>query len=389
MKKSILLARPKEAIKNTISCENFRDTHTLMSNDLRVEKLMDNVNNNSIKPKRRIRYKGTHPRHFDEKYKELNFESYPSEVEKVIKSGKTPAGTHRPVCVNEVIDVLKPMSGQIGVDATLGFGGHAEELLKRISPNGRLFALDIDPVEIARTEKRLRSMGFSDRELVIKRSNFAGMFKLLKEAGGGFDFILADLGVSSMQLDNPARGFTFKREGPLDLRLNPERGRTASALIRSLEEKQLEALFIENSDEPCAKQIAQAVFKNRNKINTTTELANAIARALGNKSFRDGDNMIKDSIRRVFQALRIEVNEEFSVLEQFLRNLPFCLKTQGRVAILSFHPGEDNRIVDSFEQGRIAGLYADISSIPIRPSAKEQSSNPRSQSARLRWAIKN
>ncbi|MCK4994266.1 MAG: 16S rRNA (cytosine(1402)-N(4))-methyltransferase RsmH [Candidatus Omnitrophica bacterium] len=350
---------------------------------------MDNVNNNSIKPKRRIRYKGTHPRHFDEKYKELNFESYPSEVEKVIKSGKTPAGTHRPVCVNEVIDVLKPMSGQIGVDATLGFGGHAEELLKRISPNGRLFALDIDPVEIARTEKRLRSMGFSDRELVIKRSNFAGMFKLLKEAGGGFDFILADLGVSSMQLDNPARGFTFKREGPLDLRLNPERGRTASALIRSLEEKQLEALFIENSDEPCAKQIAQAVFKNRNKINTTTELANAIARALGNKSFRDGDNMIKDSIRRVFQALRIEVNEEFSVLEQFLRNLPFCLKTQGRVAILSFHPGEDNRIVDSFEQGRIAGLYADISSIPIRPSAKEQSSNPRSQSARLRWAIKN
>ncbi|MFH1094506.1 MAG: 16S rRNA (cytosine(1402)-N(4))-methyltransferase RsmH [Candidatus Omnitrophota bacterium] len=349
---------------------------------------MDNVNNDPIKPKRRIRYKGTHPCHFDEKYKELNFEKYPTEVEKVIQAGKTPAGTHRPICVKEVLDVLKPMPGQIGMDATLGFGGHAVELLKKIIPNGRLFALDVDPLELARTEKRLRSMGFNDKELIIKRSNFAGMFKLLDEAGGGFDFILADLGVSSMQLDNPARGFTFKREGPLDLRLNPERGQSAAELIRSLDEKQLEKLFVENSDEPCARPIARAVFKNRNKINTTTGLANVIAYGLGDKSYLDRTSAVKDSIRRVFQALRIKVNDEFSVLEQFLRNLPFCLKTQGRAAILSFHPGEDNRVVDFFEQGRSAGLYADISSKPLRPSAREQSSNPRSQSARLRWAIK-
>ncbi len=355
---------------------------------LTVEMLMDNVNNDPVKPKRRIRYKGTHPRHFEEKYKELNFEKYPSDVDKVIQAGKTPAGTHRPVCVNEVLDILKPSPGQIGLDATLGFGGHAVELLKKIIPNGRLFALDVDPLELARTEKRLRAMGFSDKELVIKRSNFAGMFKLLDEAGGSFDFVLADLGVSSMQLDNPARGFTFKREGPLDLQLNPERGRSAVVLIRSLDEKQLEKVFFENSDEPCARPIALAVFKNRNKINTTTDLANVIAYALGKKSCLDCGSAITDSIRRVFQALRIEVNDEFSVLEQFLRNLPFCLKPQGRVAILSFHSGEDNRVVNFFEQGLSVGLYSDISRKPLHPSAREQYSNPRSKSAILRWAIK-
>ena len=349
---------------------------------------MDNVNNDSGKPKRRVRYKGASPRHFEEKYKELNFEKYASDVEKVIQSGKTPAGTHRPICVNEVLDILKPSPGQIGLDATLGFGGHAVELLKKIIPNGRLFALDVDSVELARTEKRLRSMGFSNKELIIKRSNFAGMFKLLGEAGGSFDFILADLGVSSMQLDNPARGFTFKREGPLDLRLNPARGQPAAVLIRSLDEKQMEKLFIENSDEPCARPIARAVFKNRNKINTTTGLANVIAYALGKKSCLDCGSAITDSIRRVFQALRIEVNDEFSVLEHFLRNLPFCLKAQGHVAILSFHSGEDNRVADSFEQGLSVVLYTDISRKPLRPSAREQYSNPRSKSAKLRWAIK-
>jgi len=185
---------------------------------------MNDLNSDPIKPKRRVRYKGAHPRNFSEKYKELNFEKYPEDVDKIILSGKTLAGTHRPICVDEVIDVLKPMPEQIGLDVTLGFGGHSLELLKRIMPDGRLFALDIDHLELARTQKRLRAMGFSERELIIKHSNFAGMYKLLGEVGGGFDFIFADLGVSSMQLDNPARGFTFKREGPLDLRFNPERG---------------------------------------------------------------------------------------------------------------------------------------------------------------------
>jgi 16S rRNA (cytosine1402-N4)-methyltransferase len=342
-----------------------------------------------FKPQRRIRYKGKYPRKFEEKYKELNFEQYSADVEKVIQGGKTPAGTHRPICVGEVLDILKPSPGQIGLDSTLGFGGHALELLNRITPGGRLFALDVDPLEIGRTEKRLRSLGFGKEELIIKLGNFAGMSKLLAEAGGSFDFILADLGLSSMQLDNPERGFTFKREGPLDLRFNPKRGQSALELIRSLDAEQLKQLFIQNSDEPCARRIARAVFKNRDKISTTTGLAEVIAVALGAQSHLDCGSDIKDSIRRVFQALRIEVNDEFSMLEQFLRTLPFCLKDQGRAVILTFHSGEDNRVMEFFEQGFSAGWYSKISRKPLVPSAREKYSNPRSKSARLRWAIKN
>ena len=232
---------------------------------------MNNIANDSPKPNRRIRYKGTHPRYFEEKYKELNFEKYIPDMQKIIESGKTPAGTHRPVCVNEILAILKPSPGQIGLDATLGFGGHTIELLKKITPGGQLFGLEIDSLELARTEKRLQSLGFSDKELVTKCINFAGMFKLLHEAGGGFDFVLADLGMSSMQLDNPKRGFTFKHEGPLDLRFNPKRGQSAESLIKTLSEEQLEKIFIDNSDEPYAWLIAQAIFKNKNK---STQLQN-------------------------------------------------------------------------------------------------------------------
>ncbi|MCP4653562.1 MAG: 16S rRNA (cytosine(1402)-N(4))-methyltransferase RsmH [Candidatus Omnitrophica bacterium] len=343
------------------------------------------ASNDSQQPKRRFRYKGTHPRHFDEKYKELNFEKYSEDVEKIIESGKTPAGTHRPICVSEILDILKPLPGQVGIDATLGFGGHALELLKKISPNGRLFALDVDPIEIKRTEKRLRAMGFSNKELTVKLSNFIGMSKLLNETEGGFDFVLADLGVSSMQLDNPARGFTFKYQGPLDLRFNPDRGQPATALLRSLDEEQLKRLLSDNSNEPFARRIARAIFRNRDKINTTTDLAEVIKSTLNNKAYGD---TLTDSIRRTFQALRIEVNHEFSVLEQFLRTLPFCLKSKGRVAILTFHSGEDKRVMDFFKQGLDSGDYSDISHEPTCPSANEQYSNPRSKSAMLRWAIK-
>lgn len=355
---------------------------------VKIEIFMDDANKDSVKPKRRIRYKGKYPRRFEEKYKELNSEKYSSDVEKVIQSGKTPAGTHRPVCVNEVLGILKPCPGQVGLDSTLGFGGHTVELLKKIMPNGRLFAIDVDPLEIVWTEKRLRVMGYSDKELIIKCGNFAGISKLLNDAGGGFDFVLADLGVSSMQLDNPLRGFTFKREGPLDLRFNPKNGQSAVDLIRVSDKKQLEKMFFENSDEPYARLISSAVFKNRNKINTTKDLADVIVSALNKKSSLDYEIEIKKSICRVFQALRIEVNDEFSVLEQLLRNLPFCLKPKGRVAILSFHSVEDNRVMNFFEQGLREGFYSDISREPTRPSAKERYSNPRSKSALLRWAVK-
>jgi len=339
------------------------------------------------KRKRRVRYKGKHPRRFDEKYKELNPEKYADDIEKIIRSGKTPAGMHRSICVKEVLEVLDPKPGQTGLDATLGFGGHAEEFLRRISPGGRLFGIDIDPIELTRTASRLRAMGFTDKELILRQINFAGIPKMLAEAGGGFDFILADLGVSSMQLDNPARGFTFKWEGPLDLRFNPQRGQPASALIKSISEKALEKILFVNSDETHAKTIAAAIHKNCNKISTTKTLADIVKEALAFIKPAGSPGEITTSIRRTFQALRIEVNDEFSALEQFLRNLPICLKPNGRAAILTFHSGEDNRVIKSFREGLEAGIYSDICREPIRPTPKECFDNPRSKSAILRWAI--
>ncbi len=340
------------------------------------------------KRKRRVRYKGKHPRRFDEKYKELNPEKYAHDIEKIIKSGKTPAGMHRSICVKEILEVLDPKPGQIGLDATLGFGGHTEELLRRVMPGGRIFGIDIDPIELARTSARLRALGFTDKEFIFRQINFAGIHKMLTDTGGGFDFILADLGVSSMQLDNPARGFTYKWEGPLDLRFNPQRGQPASALIRAVSEKALEKILFANSDEPHAKIIARTVHNNCHKISTTKALADAVKKALSFIKPAVSPAEITRSIRRTFQALRIEINDEFSALEQFLRNLPICLKPDGRVAILTFHSGEDDRVIKFFKEGLESGAYSDICREPIRPTPEECFDNSRSRSAILRWAIR-
>jgi 16S rRNA (cytosine1402-N4)-methyltransferase len=338
--------------------------------------------------KRRVRYRGTHPRHFKEKYKELDPEKYAGDLEKIIESGKTPAGMHRSILVKEVLDVLCLKPGMIGLDATLGYGGHAREMLEQIRPHGKLFALDVDPLEIERTESRLRKLGYTENELVVRRLNFAGVPKLLRDVEGGFDFILADLGVSSMQLDNPERGFTFKAKGPLDLRLNPERGQTAAAFIQSASVEVLEKILRENSDEHHAAVIAKAIFENKNLSTTTTNLANVIRRDL-TKRYSDIDEKdIVRSLQRTFQALRIQVNEEFSALEQFLRNLPLVLKAKGRVAILSFHSGEDNRVAESFKQGLESGVYESVSETPIQPGREECYDNPRAKSALLRWAVR-
>ncbi len=284
--------------------------------------------------------------------------------------------------------MLRPEPGQTGLDATLGFGGHAQELLSRIIPGGRLFGIDVDPIEIVRTEARLRGLGFSEKELIVRRINFAGIPKLLMDAGGGFDFILADLGVSSMQLDNPSRGFSFKVEGPLDLRFNPNRGQPASALLRSISEKDLEEILRVHSDEPHARAIAKVLYRIREEVFTTTVLAEAVRKALSRVSLSNPEEEVTRSIRRTFQALRIAVNDEFSALDQFLRNLPFCLKPEGRVAILTFHSGEDDRVVRSFKEGSEAGIYADWGREPIRATSQERYDNPRSKSAVLRWATR-
>ena len=334
---------------------------------------------------RRIRYQGTHPRRFEDKYKELNAEGNPAELEKVRERGHTPAGTHRPICVEEILSILAPKPGELALDATLGYGGHAQAILGRLLPSGRLFGLDVDPLELPRTEARLRGLGFTEEQLVIRRMNFAGLPALLPESGR-FDLILADLGVSSMQIDNPARGFTYKADGPLDLRLNPRRGKPASALLEALPEADLAELLSTLSDEPHAELIARALHGL--PAATTRQVAERVRQALADQFAEDvWQQEMRKSLQRTFQALRIAVNDELGVLEQFLAFLPMALKPGGRVAILTFHSGEDRRVKKAFQQGQRDGLYAGIAQDPIRPSALERRGNPRSSSAKLRWAM--
>ena len=323
------------------------------------------------KPKRRPRYPGRNPRHFAEKYKEHSPDRYPVDVAKVIDAGKTPAGTHRPIMVREILEVLAPKPGDFAVDCTLGYGGHAQALLAAIQPGGRMIGLDVDPIELPKTELRLRTLGFGPDRFTAIQSNFAGVAKLLPEPA---DMLLADLGLSSMQIDNPERGFTYKHDGPLDLRMNPRKGQPASALLAGLDPSGLSELLADNSDEPDADRLARAILHA--PATTTLQLAAAVRKAGGDE----------DSIRRVFQALRIAVNDEFGALQAFLRNLPFCLKPGGRVAVLTFHSGEDRRVKKSFKAFEAEGVFADIARDVIRASPEERRANPRSSSAKLRWA---
>jgi 16S rRNA (cytosine1402-N4)-methyltransferase len=347
---------------------------------------------NDLEPQhvRRVRYKGKNPRTFAEKYKEHNPESYAADMEKVIQRGQTPAGTHRPICVTEIMLALRVAPGHVGVDATLGYGGHSVEILKRIQPGGRLYALDVDSIELPRTEARLRALGYGPETLTIRQMNFAGIAKIAAESGP-LNFVLADLGVSSMQIDTPARGFSYKTEGPLDLRLNSARGKPAAEFLLGLNKSDLEDLLIENSDEPHARQIAEAVhakIHTGDHIQTTSQLRNTIADALGFLPMQERMDEIKKSCQRSFQALRIAVNNEFVVLDQFLAQLPHVLAPGGRVAILSFHSGEDRRVKQSFRELFRAGIYREVAPDPIRASAEECRSNSRASSAKLRWAIK-
>jgi 16S rRNA (cytosine1402-N4)-methyltransferase len=339
--------------------------------------------------RRRVRYRGTHPRRFDQKYKEHNPVRYADDVQKIMDGGKTPAGTHRPVCEREIMEVLAPQPGEIGVDATLGYGGHALQVARALLPNGRLYGLDVDPIELPKTEARLRAAGIPGVALVVRRTNFAGLPQLLAEEGlAGVDFVLADLGVSSMQLDDPARGFSYKLDGPLDLRMNPGRGQPAAALLARLGEQELAALLEENGDEPRAEIVARAICRAQaeSPILRTGRLARAIHESLS-ATVRSKED-IDAAIRRSFQALRIAVNDEFSALETFLRHLPACLKTGGRAAILTFHSGEDRRVKGSFRDGARNGTYSSVAREVIRPGAEEVRANPRAASAKLRWAIR-
>jgi 16S rRNA (cytosine1402-N4)-methyltransferase len=341
------------------------------------------------KPRRRARYAGKNPRHFHEKYKEHAPGRYPEEVAKVLAAGRTPAGTHRPIMMREILEVLAPWPGAIAVDCTLGYGGHAHELLKAVQPGGRLLGIDADPIELSRTEARLRALGFGPEILVTRRMNFAGLTRCIAEfAPDGVDLVLADLGLSSMQIDDPSRGFTFKADGPLDMRMNPSRGRTAADLLSQIDETSLARLLAEFADEPRSLELARAILvaHTQGPITTTRSLAAVVRETVGrhNQGFAGSAD---DSVRRMFQALRIAVNDELGSLSALLRALPKCLRQGGRVAILSFHSGEDRLVKAAFKAGLADGTYSMIATKVIRASAEEKRENPRARAAKLRFAI--
>lgn len=346
------------------------------------------------KHQRRVRYKGTHPRNYKEKYKELQPEKYADTVQKVIRKGGTPAGMHISICVKEILEFLQIQPGQKGLDATLGYGGHTgkmlQELTKEQNSAGHLYALDIDPIEIVKTEGRLRNMGYGPEILTILQMNFADIDQVAAKYGK-MDFVLADLGVSSMQIDNPERGFSYKTEGPLDLRLNPEKGISAAERLRTIDQDELKGMLIENADEPYAEEIARAIVQKRKKggaIETTTQLKNVIEEALAFLPTAEKKEGVKKSCQRTFQALRIDVNNEYEVLYSFLEKLPELLAPGGKAAILTFHSGEDRLVKKSFQRLYKEGIYSDFSKEVIRPSAEECFQNSRAKSTKMRWAIR-
>jgi 16S rRNA (cytosine1402-N4)-methyltransferase len=331
------------------------------------------------RPPRRKRYRGKNPRRFEEKYKEHDPARYAETVAKVIASGKTPAGSHVPILMDECLEALGLRPGMTGVDCTLGYGGHALQILESITPGGKLTGLDQDPVELPKTEHRLRQMGFGDASFEAVRSNYAGIAKVL--AGKPVDFIFADLGCSSMQFDDPARGFSFKHAGPLDMRMNPNRGLSAAEWLARVTPEKLAFALHDHADEPRAESLAAALAGKH--FSSTLELAEAVRNAV-----RADEEELDLTVRRVFQAIRIAVNEEFVALDAFLRVMPNCLKPGGRVAILTFHSGEDRRVKKAFQAGLRDGVFAETSEGVITAGPEERRLNPRSAPAKLRWALR-
>ena len=297
---------------------------------------------------------------------------------------------HISIMVNEILDFLKIQPGETGFDATLGYGGHTKAMLQCLKGQGHIYATDVDPEESARTRKRLEEAGFGEDILTIRLQNFCTIDEIAKEAGG-FDFILADLGVSSMQIDNPKRGFSFKVDGPLDLRLNQEAGISAAERLAAITKDELAGMLYENSDEPYCEELAKAItdeIRKGNRIDTTTKLRNIIEKTLDFLPEKEKKDTIKKTCQRTFQAHRIDVNREFEVLYEFMEKLPDALKPGGRAAILTFHSGEDKLVKKALKEGYRAGIYADYAKDVIRPSAQECAQNGRARSTKMRWAIK-
>lgn len=287
----------------------------------------------------------------------------------------------------EVLECLRPQPGEIAVDCTLGWGGHARRILESVLPGGKVIGIDVDPIELPRTEARLRAAGYGPDVFSARQENFSNLSQTLAAEGlAQADVILADLGVSSMQFDNPDRGFSYKGVGPLDMRMNPQSGESAAALIARSTADDLARLLDENADEPHAHVIARLL---KAQPIETTHAADRVLRAGLSASVPDITKAaLKMSIRRTFQALRIAVNHELSALDALLAAMPRCLAPRGRAAIITFHSGEDRRVKKAFQAGRRAGLYAGIATRVVRSAKEETFSNRRASAAKLRWAVR-
>ena len=343
--------------------------------------------------RRRARYPGTHPRRFEERYKERDAAKYPEMAEHVRAQGRTPAGTHVPILVEEVLEVLAPRPGEVVADLTLGHGGHARALLARVGPTGRLVALDHDEAALRATRATLEAEGLAARAS-FHAVHFGAIPEVLAREGlDGCDVALADLGLSSMQIDDPSRGFSYRHDGPLDMRMDPRRSRTAAAVLAAIPEADLAGALARYGDEPDAERIARAVVAARESapIESTARLAEIVLAARGTtpaawkERARESPGEAHPAAR-TFQALRILVNDEMAGLERLLRVLPWCLRPGGRVAFLSFHSGEDRRVKRAFREGLAAGLYEAVSDEVVRASPAEVGRNPRAAPAKLRWA---
>lgn len=317
--------------------------------------------------------------------------------------GRTPAGAHVPVLVDEVLETLRPQPGEVVADCTLGNGGHAAVLLERIGLTGRLIGMDVDAGQLRRTAGRLGGTIYVDGSsgratdpprISLHRCHFGGLGKVLGREGlDGFDIVLADLGVSSMQVDDPSRGFSYKYDGPLDMRMDDRLTRTAADLLGSMSVEELSNALEALADEPDHVRIARAIVERRRvePITRTRQLARLILTAKGRRPCAAGRPVMVSSperhpVARTFQALRMMVNDEMGGLEQFLRTAPYCLRGGGRIGVISFHSGEHRRVERAFDDAAHTGTFASVSAQPIRPAPGEVRDNPRSRSAQLRWA---
>ncbi len=292
---------------------------------------------------------------------------------------------HIPVLLNDVLEALAPRPGQVVVDCTVGLAGHSAELLRRISPGGRLIAIDFDPANISIARARLESVGGT---FEIYHNNFAGLPAVLGQAGvAQVDGVLADVGVASTQIDDPARGFSYRRPGPLDMRMDSTRGQPASAIINKISERELAEALLQLGDETDAPAIAKLVVQRRARtpITTTEQLCAIVCEARDFTLVRAAGAKLHPAAR-TFQALRILVNRELANLDRLLAVLPQCLKPGGVAAIISFHSGEDRRVKDAFREGFRGGVYSEFTREPVVADPEEARANPRSRSAKLRWA---